>query len=430
MNPTPPPDDGQSHSKSDLASLHPMEGHSPPATASKSLPTIQSEDTDGSSTHDCARARINDLQTTTVSRGLAYASAVANSDPQTSQADRILERIENNITAVSNAQENAVTTMTDVKGILDSTGGTDAVTQGVNSIVESNTVFMNTLEEMSRFHPFIGVTVILFKAIWAFEMRRRDNDRKIMELHLEMRDTMDVLAQIKNITDPETVANDSTLARGRLQTLSQETVEEIKDCANTCDTYSNETILAKVLNSAAWQGRLAKYDGLFTRRRSEFDFALNVHTAVGVDTANRTLDDVKDTTLAIDEKVDVMMTVFQSIMPPKDGKKLKRLLNQTGGNKTILESKKPPREPSINNLRGELKSVSSEAVSTTENRKPVGLEEIHHNLHPKPDGAVQNNWWVIFCLLLCVFFLGVYFSSSLLSIDYSKTVQAFHRFGL
>lgn len=60
-----------------------------------------------------------------------------------------------------------------------------------------------------------------------------------------------------------------------------------------------------------WEGRLVKFCGLFTQRRSEFEFALSIHTALGVDAANKTLGDVDKTTREMNEKMELMMRMFQ-----------------------------------------------------------------------------------------------------------------------
>ena len=41
----------------------------------------------------------------------------------------------------------------------------------------------------------MSVAVMAFKAVWALEQKRRDNDRKILALHMEMKEMMGVLTQ-------------------------------------------------------------------------------------------------------------------------------------------------------------------------------------------------------------------------------------------
>ncbi|KAF8589617.1 hypothetical protein K439DRAFT_1332394 [Ramaria rubella] len=272
-----------------------------------------------------------------------------------------------------------------MKAIYDSTGGTDAIAQGVSTLVEGSAVLMKALDEVEKLHPFVGVAVMAFKAVWTLEMTRRENDKKIMALHLEIRDMIEVLAQLEDIKDPQTITSDN---KGRMQKLCEDMAKDIKDCANACDTYSKKKIIVKVLNGPIWEGRLAKYGGLFVKHRSDFEFALSIHTAVGVDAANMTLEDVKATTMAIDEKVDMMMKMFQSLTSPEE-KKLTRLVNQKGGSKAVQENDKLLRELSKNELQG-FSSVA--VVGRKAGGKPYSFEDLQDDLRSDPDEAIRKNF--------------------------------------
>jgi hypothetical protein len=102
-----------------------------------------------------------------------------------------------------------------------------AIEQGVNHFAEGSAVLMNALDEVSKLHPFIGgdleqfllsaihanlalmhlVAVNAFKvepsdtyahrikAVYTSEIKRRETDKKIMALHVEMKQMMTVLVQ-------------------------------------------------------------------------------------------------------------------------------------------------------------------------------------------------------------------------------------------
>lgn len=73
------------------------------------------------------------------------------------------------------------------------------------------------------------------------------------------------------------------MIRGKLQTLVDAAAQDIKDCGNACDVWMKKTVLVKVLVGPAWEGRLAAFTSGFAARRMEFEFALQIHTASGVD---------------------------------------------------------------------------------------------------------------------------------------------------
>lgn len=62
--------------------------------------------------------------------------------------------------------------------------------------------------------------------------------------------------------------------------------QDIKDCANTCDTYLKKTMVVKVLRSQVWDSRLASFVRIFAQRKQDFEFALIIHTAKAVDSIN------------------------------------------------------------------------------------------------------------------------------------------------
>lgn len=80
-----------------------------------------------------------------------------------------------------------------------------------------------------------------------------------------------------------------------MQSLVSGAAQDIKDCANACDTWMKKRILLKVLVGPAWEGKLAAFSATFNSRRMEFEFALQIHTASAID-------QVQAATTAMNEK--------------------------------------------------------------------------------------------------------------------------------
>jgi len=88
-----------------------------------------------------------------------------------------------------------------------------AVEEGISGFVEGTRVLMKGLDEVARIHPFIGgiinfilsimcetdlictVAVLAFKAVVSLELKRRDNDKKVIALKMEMADMMAILLE-------------------------------------------------------------------------------------------------------------------------------------------------------------------------------------------------------------------------------------------
>ena len=76
--------------------------------------------------------------------------------------------------------------------------------------------------------------------------------------------------------------------------LCEQTVSDIRSCSNTCNTYYNKKFIVKCLASPVWDGRLGDFVGLFTTRRGEFLFAMNLHTTVAVDDMGKVMKEANE----------------------------------------------------------------------------------------------------------------------------------------
>lgn len=64
--------------------------------------------------------------------------------------------IGNGVLAVQEHQENSMTMAGGFKILLDQTGGTDAIEDGINGFVEHSEVLMKALDNVAKLHPFVG----------------------------------------------------------------------------------------------------------------------------------------------------------------------------------------------------------------------------------------------------------------------------------
>ncbi|KAF8581694.1 hypothetical protein K439DRAFT_202072 [Ramaria rubella] len=266
----------------------------------------------------------------------------------------------------------------------------EAIEHGVNSFLETSAVLMKTLDEVGKLHPFIGVAVMAFKAVYTLEMKRRENDKRIIALHVEMKDTMGMLMQLKEVKDADEIAPDGTTIKGRLGVLVNQTAQDIKDCANACDTYSKKKLLVKVLNGPVWEGRLVKFVGIFTQRRSEFQFALSIHTAQGIDSANKTISDVDQTTRDMNTKMDMMMKMFQRFVTA-DEKEMTKIVQQKGGAKACQKDDLLLQELSDLEPKQGVSVSGGPAAGRKSGAKNSDLEDLKDELHLDPEAAIKKN---------------------------------------
>ncbi|KAJ7757035.1 hypothetical protein B0H16DRAFT_1721499 [Mycena metata] len=324
------------------------------------------------------------------SKDMQAAWASATTAPKTSKVDKTLQIMENGIAGAMADEAKSNTIMTNIKTGLQAVGGLEAIENGINSFMEGMPVLMNALDEVAKLHPFIGVAVMAFKAVWALEQKRRDNDRKILALHMEMKEMMGVLLQLKSVQDADAVAPDGSTIKGRMQVIVMGTADDIKACSNACDTYSKKKLIVKVIKGPIWEGRLIKFVGAFTKRRSEFEFAMAAHTAVGVDEANRALKTVDQTTQEMNAKMDMMLKMFQQFVTPEQ-KEMDRQIQQRGG-LAVLNNDKALKE--LNDYENKSNPQGTAAAHGGKTTRPSDWQDLKDDLHTDPDVAIEQNMTV------------------------------------
>ncbi|KAF7319402.1 VPS13 domain-containing protein [Mycena chlorophos] len=307
----------------------------------------------------------------------------ANTNPKTSKADKMLLRVENGIQGAMTREAQGASELTIVETELTAVGVLETIENGIHSLAEGMPVLMNALDEVAKLHPFVGVAVMAFKAVWALEQKRRDNDKKILALHVEMKDMMSILLQLKTVKDVDAKAPNGETIKGRMQVIVETAAKNIKGCANACDTYVKKKLVVKVIKGPIWEGKLAAFSGEFTKRRDEFQLALSMHTALGVDAAVRGIDSLADSSKAIEAKIDMMMKLFAQMASPEQ-KELTRLAGDQKGTPSDEVLKRLNEEE--NRLSGA--QGNSKEQSATKDKQ---LADLKAELKTTADAAIAAN---------------------------------------
>ncbi|RPD54176.1 hypothetical protein L227DRAFT_580748 [Lentinus tigrinus ALCF2SS1-6] len=202
------------------------------------------------------------------------------------------------------------------------------VREGVNTLIDNLPGLIKALDEVAKLHPFIGIAVGAFRVVVELDIKRRDNDKKIGVLFAEMKDMMEALLQLRSIKDEEAIGPDGLTIKARMQELVKQAADEIKSCANACDTYSKKKLIVKVIKGSVWDGTLKGFIDAFANRRKAFTFALSIHIGVGVDDANRKLK-------LIDAKIDIVLEFFAKAVTPEQ-QELAALVQKKGGPTAVM----------------------------------------------------------------------------------------------
>lgn len=141
----------------------------------------------------------------------------------------------------------------------------------------------------------------------------------------------------------------------------------------------------KVINSNSWNEKLAKFSVQFQNRKKEFEFALAIHTAKGVDQANDKLNDLERINQDMNTKMEQMMNMFKQLVSP-DQKMMAALVDQKGGAKAVLQNKSKLQELQ----EKEAKNTSGSGGSRNMSSKSE-MDELMEELRTDPNVAVTEN---------------------------------------
>ncbi|KAI9464119.1 hypothetical protein BJY52DRAFT_887705 [Lactarius psammicola] len=333
---------------------------------------------------------------------LAEAWDVVKDGPKDSDMSRTMNAVDDAVDSIQSSVapfQPLVPLITAAKDAVEQTDLGKVVKEEIDHFFESMPIFMSALDAVADLHPFIGVVVMAFKTVYTLELKRRDNEKKIIALYVEMKDMMGVLLLLKDVQNDKLVAPDGRTIEDRLKTLVDRTADDIKLCSNVCDTYAKKKLLAKVFLGSVWDAKLLSYVTLFSKRRQEFEFELSVHTSQGMDKANVKLDNIGDTARTLDEKMNVMIAMFQQLVGPEQ-KSLSELVAAKGGVKALRNNdkmllsleqtaSKAPSAPSSEGHR------MTRAKPSDANPNP-NADDLRKDIFEDPDAAVEENRIVFF----------------------------------
>ncbi|KAK0213335.1 hypothetical protein DFS33DRAFT_1249993, partial [Desarmillaria ectypa] len=218
---------------------------------------------------------------------------------------------------------------------------TKSIDSALSSFAETSEVVMKGLDALGQLHPFVGVAVLAFKLVITLDMTRRGNNKKVLAVKLQMQDTMTVLFQLRHIKDPKEVDSDGTTIEDRMGSLMEAIAKDIRETGSACDHYLKKGFLAKTIKAKVYETRLAGYAAKFTQYREDIDFALQIHTARGVESANAKLDGqdkrLKSMDRKLDQTMEVMMSVFRKLDTSRE-RDVQTFIKEKGGVKVCIDN--------------------------------------------------------------------------------------------
>ncbi|GLB44990.1 hypothetical protein LshimejAT787_1900680 [Lyophyllum shimeji] len=208
------------------------------------------------------------------------------------------------------------------------------IEDSLNGFADSARTLVKGLQALGHLHPFIGVAVGAFALVVSLDLTRRDNDRKVLAVKVQMQDLMRAFFELRHIPSSEERGPDGITVASRLESLMELIAKDIKACGSACDAYLKKGFLAKTVKASVYEARLADFATLFVEHRKTLELSLSIHTSLGVDSANQKLDNQNGRLQTIEEKLD-MMILFRKLDTPRE-KDLQKFIEEHGGAKACI----------------------------------------------------------------------------------------------
>ncbi|THU91631.1 hypothetical protein K435DRAFT_860160 [Dendrothele bispora CBS 962.96] len=200
-----------------------------------------------------------------------------------------------------------------------STINSGAIENTVSKLAETTKVVMDGLTALQGVHPFLGIAVLAFKGVVAMNLTRIANNKKVVVLHATMQETMMVLFQIRDLRDPSVqFPGTNETVEGRLGAVVAKIAESIKETGSAIDHYVKKGFLAKTIKSSIYETRLAGFAATFVKHKEDLEFHLTVNTALGVNAANRQLQEQGERMRSMEDAQKQMLSLLQSLTTPRE----------------------------------------------------------------------------------------------------------------
>ncbi|KAI0049994.1 hypothetical protein FA95DRAFT_699202 [Auriscalpium vulgare] len=241
---------------------------------------------------------------------------------------------------------------------------------------------MGALKEVSKLHPLLEAAFLIFHAVYTLEETRRDNDKKITALYVQMSDMMTAFLQLQEVYPDPVQYPDGILLPSPLERLLASIPEDLQAGANLCDTYQKLKLPAKVLQSLVWDRRFMGLMAKFSDRRSAIERQLIIHISQTLGKTSARLQSTMD-------RIDFTMDAFQSFVSDKH-QWLSSFVSASGGPQVVIND-----DALLTNLiKKDLRTASKRQSyrggdASTETQ--AAIEEIKEQLKRNSEEALQHN---------------------------------------
>ncbi|KAF8996979.1 hypothetical protein BDQ17DRAFT_1429337 [Cyathus striatus] len=200
--------------------------------------------------------------------------------------------------------------------------GQQSIEDAITGFSESVKIGMKVMDELSKIHPFIAGPLLAFKLVISLDMKRRNNDMKIVAVKAHMQDLVCVIVEVFEIA--KTRSEGPVGVALRLKDLLEQIETDITTCSSECDIYLEKTFLRKFIKSPVYEARFAEYAARF----------------IGHQDVNRKLDDQR----VLLEDIQTQFKIFLKVLDTPKEREVRKIIDEAGGAGACLDDEKILRE--------------------------------------------------------------------------------------
>ncbi|KIJ29840.1 hypothetical protein M422DRAFT_784182 [Sphaerobolus stellatus SS14] len=196
----------------------------------------------------------------------------------------------------------------------------------LGTFIQSSQGLTKVLDEAGKLHPFIsGVALTL-------ELKRRDNDKKVLTLFVKMTEMMDQLRLLNDI-QPSMLGPQGRTLEERMNSHINGAAVAIEECSHATHEYYKTKFIPKLIKCIKWEEKFANFISTFATLEIKFKEQLQMYTAHGVQAIDITVK-------GIDEKMNhLMKIVFTKLLSPEEHE-LISFMNTKGGPEKFISDEK------------------------------------------------------------------------------------------
>lgn len=184
---------------------------------------------------------------------------------------------------------------------------------------------VDVLDYVSRVHPFVAVAALAFKAALELEITRQENDKRILQLHADMCNTMRLVAWLCEFQDQYPMPDKSISLQERLGQCIKDIATDIKECAKKCAAFRDKNPFTRMLFGSYWEKIFVGFSQKFETHQKNVHRVLSAISTLIASASHVELRAIGHT-----------LKLFTELRPLKERKTLE-FVDGSGGSQAILQ---------------------------------------------------------------------------------------------